>query len=460
MPERTPEQREADRLERERRRAGKEGTPPPPEPAPEWTSGRAESDEVSIPEPALAPEPQPTQQFDVSAEWTEEHPVVATTEREVPLGTRRVGAHERVRAPRPAAPPAMKPPRPRRRLGRRAAAIVLLTLIVAIGWFLNALYQPFAGDGSGRVAVKIAHGATVGEIGDVLEERGVVDSSFYFRLRAKLSGKGDDIKSGAFTLKRGMSYMAALDALAKNPAPPPVLRVTIPEGRSRAEAAPLIRQDGVTGNYVRASRAIKGFDPHRYGAPKGASLEGFLFPATYELKRGATARQLVAQQLIAFKQNLAGIDLRYARRKNLTTYDVLVIASMVEREVAVAKERPLVAAVIYNRLHAGMFLGIDATLRFGLHNWTHPLKVSELQSDNPYNTRNHMGLPPGPIGSPGLASLKAAAHPAKVGYLYYVVKPGTCGQHAFSSTDAQFERDVARYNDARNAAGGKSPTKC
>jgi len=133
---------------------------------------------------------------------------------------------------------------------------------------------------------------------------------------------------------------------------------------------------------------------------------------------------------------------------------------MVEREVAVARERPLVAAVIYNRLSAGMNLGIDATLRFALDNWTQPLKVSELNSDTPYNTRNHAGLPPGPIGNPGLASIEAAAHPARVPYLFYVVKPGTCGEHAFSATDAQFQQDVARYNEAREAAGGKSPTRC
>jgi len=222
-----------------------------------------------------------------------------------------------------------------------------------------------------------------------------------------------------------------------------------------------VRQAGLRGSYLAASRRSPDLDPHRYGAPKGASLEGFLFPATYELlRRKATAKQLVAEQLAAFKQKLATVDLSYARRKNLTTYDVLIIASMVEREVAVAKERPLVAAVIYNRLHQGIPLGIDATLRYALHDWTHPLRVSQLETDTPYNTRKHQGLPPGPIGNPGLASIQAAAHPAKVDYLFYVVKPGTCGQHAFSSTDAQFERDVARYNAARDAAGGKSPTKC
>ena len=130
---------------------------------------------------------------------------------------------------------------------------------------------------------------------------------------------------------------------------------------------------------------------------------------------------------------------------------------MVEREAQVARERPLVAAVIYNRLKAGQPLGIDATIRYATGNWSEPLKQSELAIDSAYNTRTRAGLPPGPIGNPGLASLQAAARPARVGYLFYVVKPGTCGEHAFSSTDAQFEQDQQRYNEARDAAGGKRP---
>ena len=120
-----------------------------------------------------------------------------------------------------------------------------------------------------------------------------------------------------------------------------------------------------------------------------------------------------------------------------------------------ARERKLVAAVIYNRLKAGQPLGIDATIRYATGNWSQPLKQSELAIDSAYNTRTRAGLPPGPIGNPGLASLQAAARPARVGYLYYVVKPGTCGEHAFSSTDAEFARDQQRYNEAREAAGGQ-----
>jgi cell division protein YceG involved in septum cleavage len=247
-------------------------------------------------------------------------------------------------------------------------------------------------------------------------------------------------------------------------APPPVVlktvTVTIPEGYSRAQTAPLAKEDGLRGSYKAASVRSKYLDPASYGGKGAKNLEGFLFPDTFELRRHAPVSDLVQLQLQDFKRRIKGVDMGYARSKNLTTYDVVTIASMIEREAQVASERKLVAAVIYNRLHDGMPLGIDATIRFATGNYTRPLTESQLATLSPYNTRTSQGLPPGPIDSPGLASLEAAAHPAKVNYLFYVVKPGTCGQLAFSSTEAQFQRDVERYNSAREAAGGNSPTTC
>ena len=152
--------------------------------------------------------------------------------------------------------------------------------------------------------------------------------------------------------------------------------------------------------------------------------------------------------------------MRYARSRNLTVFDVVTIASMIEHEAAREQDRKLVAAVIYNRLHEGMPLGIDATIRFATGNYTRPLTESELAVESPYNTRTHAGLPPGPIDSPGLASIEAAAHPAKVDYLFYVAKPGTCNGLAFASTEAEFEEDAAAYDAAREAAGGNSPDTC
>jgi UPF0755 protein len=230
--------------------------------------------------------------------------------------------------------------------------------------------------------------------------------------------------------------------------PPPVVlktvTVTIPEGYSREQTAEIAREAGLKGSYLKASEGH----------------EGFLFPDTFELEKGAPASDLVQLQLQDFKRRVADVDMRYARSKNLTTRDVVTIASMVEREAQLEDERPLIAAVIYNRLHEGMPLGIDATIRFATGNYDEPLTESELAVDSPYNTRLNAGLPPGPIGNPGLASIEAAARPAKVDYLYYVVKPGACGEHSFSSGAAEFEADVAAYNEAREAAGGESPDSC
>jgi uncharacterized YceG family protein len=166
------------------------------------------------------------------------------------------------------------------------------------------------------------------------------------------------------------------------------------------------------------ARRISGF-----GAGK-RPLEGFLFPATYDFLAQTTSRQLVQSQLTTFRQNWSKLNLSYARAHGLTPYDVLIIASMIEGEAQVASERAKISAVIYNRLRAHMPLQIDATTRYGLHiPPTQSLTQSELHSDNPYNTRDRVGLPPTPIGNPGLASLKAAAHPANVDYLYYVRLP-------------------------------------
>lgn len=262
---------------------------------------------------------------------------------------------------------------------------------------------------------------------------------------------------------------AAIAALAykhfhKSTPPAPVvlktITVTIPEGYTRVQTAEVAKQEGLRGSYEKASVNSKYLNPAKYGGKGAKDLEGFLFPDTFELKKHASAAELVQLQLEDFKGRIAGVDMSYARSKNLTVFDVITIASMIEHEAVSESDRRKVARVIYNRLHEGMPLGIDATTRFATGNYTEPLTESELAVDSPYNTRTHTGLPPGPIDSPGLASIEAAAHPAKGDYLFYVVEPGACNKLAFSKTEAEFEADVARYNSAREAAGGNSPTNC
>ncbi len=262
--------------------------------------------------------------------------------------------------------------------------------------------------------------------------------------------------------------VAAIAALAyrhfHRSTPPPVvvrtITVTIPEGYTRSQTAEIAKQEDLRGDYVKQSIHSRYLNPAKYGGKEAKDLEGFLFPDTFEIEKHSKAADLVQLQLEDFKRRIAGVDMSYAHSKNLTVYDVVTIASMIEHEAGVASQRKLVAAVIYNRLHEGMPLGIDATTRFATGNYTRPLTESELAVDSPYNTRTHTGLPPGPIDSPGLASIEAAAHPAKADYLFYVAEPGACNKLAFSSTEAEFNADVERYNSAREAAGGNSPDSC
>ena len=335
----------------------------------------------------------------------------------------------------------------------------VILAIVAV-WFLYSLFQPFHGDGNGKVAVTIPKGSSVSEVGDLLGKKGVIDSSTMFQIRVTLEGKRSDLFAGHFTLAHNMSYGAAIDALSTEPKKPTITTVTIPEGYSRPQAAELVEEDGVPGSYTKATVKSKYLNPAQYGGKKAKNLEGFLFPDTFELKPKAPVADLVQLQLQDFKKKIKGVDMKYAKSKNLTVYDVLTIASMIEREAGVAKQRKLVSSVIYNRLHEGMPLGIDATIRFAVNNYSAPLTESQLEVDSPYNSRTNVGLPPGPINSPGLAAIEAAAHPAKTGYIFYVNKPNTCGELAFAKTEAEFEANVAAYEKAREENGGNEPTSC
>jgi UPF0755 protein len=247
----------------------------------------------------------------------------------------------------------------------------------------------------------------------------------------------------------GGSTSAATQGTTTGLPPKPVLRIVFPEGFTRAQMADRITavnkiaedKRNVTPKLSAREymRLTKTTNPPA-GFPQNVPhLEGFLFPATYDFTEETTTKELVGDQLDAFDHAWSQINLSHAKSKNLTPYDVLIIASMVEKEVLVPKERPLVAAVIYNRLHLGMTLGIDATIRYGLNiPPTQAILQSQLDSDSPYNTGKFPGLPPTPIANPGLASIQAAAHPAKVDYLYFVRK-ADCKSHFFTASKQEFD---------------------
>jgi cell division protein YceG involved in septum cleavage len=245
----------------------------------------------------------------------------------------------------------------------------------------------------------------------------------------------------------------------------PVVKVLIPEGKTRAQIAGIAAKDGLSGSYRLVSRHSPLLDPTHYGAPaRTPDLEGFLFPATYDMNPGESVHRLVEKQLGAFQENFSASDVAAARAQHLTPYQLLIVASMVEREAQIPSDRSKIAAVIYHRLSQGVPLGIDATIyyaveqRTGIVTYTHELSEAQLQINSPYNTRTHVGLPPTPISNPGVASIEAAAHPARVPYLYYVAGADGCGEQVFSTTQAQFEVNAAAYRAAVAKNHGQPPT--
>jgi uncharacterized YceG family protein len=308
--------------------------------------------------------------------------------------------------PRPGRPPRI--PDPRRIARRRALALVLLLLVLGgLGWLAVAAIG--GGDKSGQT-----------------EQPSTTSSTLIYRTVTRTT------KSGPVVTVIAM---------------PKPFHVVFPEGFTRAEMADRVAAvDRIAERkrHVRAHLSKRAYlaatrRPRVPSCFRGQvrTIEGFLFPATYEFFPETTSAQLAKDQLAAFCDNWERVDLGYARSKNLTPYDVLIIASMVEKETLSPDERQLVAAVIYNRLHARMPLGIDATLRYGLGiPPTESIRQSQLASDSPYNTRKRLGLPPTPIANPGLASMQAAAHPAKVDYLYFVRKPDKKHHFFTASYDA------------------------
>jgi UPF0755 protein len=250
---------------------------------------------------------------------------------------------------------------------------------------------------------------------------------------------------------------------SKQAQPPPVvatpsLRIIFPEGFTRRDMADRIK---VVNGIARTKRHVRPkLSPSAYlnltqrsqlpgtkafaGDRVARSLEGFLFPDTYDFVAKTSTQELIRKQLATFQSHWKELDLAYARKRELNGYDVLTIASLIEKEARVQEDRPLIAAVIYNRLRLGMPLQIDAALRYGLRLPGTVALSPYLKSNNPYNTNHYQGLPPTPISNPGLASIQAAAHPAKVNFLYFVAKPDK-RHHYFTASYPDFINHQRQY---------------
>jgi UPF0755 protein len=289
------------------------------------------------------------------------------------------------------------------------------------------------------VEVVVPKGATAADVGILLEEAGVIRSSLAFRLMASLRGGGADIKAGIYPMRTNMELNEVFALLEEGPEDrTPTVTITIPEGfRLEQIAERMAKELGMSSREFLAAATGGKFVLPPY-LPEGTkTVEGFLFPETYELRNSAGPEDVIARQLEQFR--LVAEDLPWDRAETLevTPYEIVIIASMIEEEARVPEDRPKIAAVIYNRLARGMKLEIDATVLYALGRHKDRVLFEDLEIESPYNTYLHLGLPPTPIASPGQASLQAALEPADADYLYYVVIDED-GRHAFTSSYEEF----------------------
>ncbi|MBX3178607.1 MAG: endolytic transglycosylase MltG [Candidatus Hydrogenedentes bacterium] len=321
-----------------------------------------------------------------------------------------------------------------------AASVILVAAAGAVGYIL---YDHVTYEGASGPAVEFAvpRGSTGRDVGRLLADAGLIEYEGFFRLALQLDGSEAVIRHGLYELNQGLSATGLLRQLQAGPKRPlevDRVKVTIPEGLAIAQAATLLSQGE---DYVRAAA-----DPalrERVGAP-GESLEGFLMPDTYFFDEAPDADTLVTRQVEHFEAVYASLLSEIPGSENHDRNTIITIASLVEEEARTDEERPLVAAVLYNRLRLGMPLQMDSTLQYALGKYGQRMLNSDKEVDSPYNTYRNAGLPPGPISSPGAASIRAALAPADADYLYFVSNADG-KTHTFSTTLAEHEAAVARY---------------
>lgn len=325
--------------------------------------------------------------------------------------------------------------------GRGALILLLVLVVLAAGAFGLYRYATGASGPSRPVAVEIPAGATAADVGELLEGRDVIRSALAFRVSARLRGYGSDIQAGPYVLTTNMTLSEVFDALEDGPVSQTV-SLTVPEGLEVQQVATeagqvlgldptVFRQAATSGSYV--------LEPY---LPQGTeTVEGFLFPKTYEFGPDGLDEMAVIDRLLAqFEAEAATLDWSRAGDLGMTPYEVVIVASLVEREARIPKDRPKIAAVIYNRLRESMPLQIDATIQYALPEDNRLLTEEDYELESPYNTYLHRGLPPTPIASPGLGSLQAALDPAEADFLYFVVIDPETGRHAFAKTYREFLR--------------------
>jgi UPF0755 protein len=317
-------------------------------------------------------------------------------------------------------------------------ALLVAVAIVASGLFWYAVAADRSHPQASQQLV-IQRGATFDEVATQLAEGGVIGNTLTFRILARVRDEDAAVRAGEYRFGPRVTQSDVLHALVTGGAQVATW-VTIPEGFTAEQIA-----ERLQGNGLGSSAALRQDFMRERLLVDGArtkSLEGFLFPSTYLMPLGAAPEQIAAVLTGQFLKELPRDAASRARALHVSVPQAVTVASLVEREAKSQADRPQIAAVIYNRLRLGMPLQVDATIEYALPQHKSALSFADLRIDSPYNSYVHAGLPPTPIANPGLASLKAAFHPAKSENLYYVYCGN--GRHVFAKTLAEHQANVAR----------------
>ncbi|MCC6243944.1 MAG: endolytic transglycosylase MltG [Gemmatimonadaceae bacterium] len=336
----------------------------------------------------------------------------------------------------------------RRRLGRVGRTVTFVVLIgLVIGGF--ALSKELGGRSNGEAAepILIEKGSSVGSAANALARANVIGSARLFRLFATTTGRSRAIKPGRYQFSTHASYNEVLTALVEGRG----IRysVTVPEGYDVRMIAPLLAKVlSVSEDSVRA--AVRDTAWRRRLNVPAPTLEGYLFPATYSFADGTSAREAVVTMLERFEAAWKPEWNDRLQDMAISRHDAMTMAAIVEKEARKAEERPIIAAVYWNRVKKGMKLQADPTVQFALPQHVERVLYKDLEVDSKYNTYKYAGLPPGPIASPGEAAIVASLTPASVPYLYFVAHPD--GHHEFRNTHAEHLKAIAYVKSQRRAA--------
>ncbi|HXH20651.1 MAG TPA: endolytic transglycosylase MltG [Dehalococcoidia bacterium] len=343
--------------------------------------------------------------------------------------------------------------------------IGLAAVIVLAGWVIKDSPSSISKraapvrvlENAETVFIEVKPGDNAADIGRRLEAAGVIQDASSFSLLARATGAERGLAAGEYEFEQGTSVVDALSRIRKGLTAARV--VTIPEGLRIEEVAGLLERRGIVrgGDFLAALGLLQATPANGSSLlaarPPGAGLEGYVYPATYSFSRRATAGEVAAAMLRALEERFTPEMREKARQLGLTPHEVITLASIIEREIVVPGERPLVASVYLNRLRMGIALQADPTVQYAvgpppgtlglLSYWKRELTAQDLQSQSPYNTYARPGLPPGPIANPGIDSILAVLNPAQTSFLYFVAKPD--GSHAFSATFEEHQRNVQLY---------------